>query len=101
MELAYSGQLDDSAQVSTERTFYRSATLIAGADAKARITIHNCSASGTPSTDNMVGEVSTPATDGAQETDDPGGLIECPDGIRVVKVSGTIKYHVRYAAQPG
>jgi len=60
VKLAYSGQLDDSAQISTVRTFYRSATLIAGAAAKARITIHNCSAAGTPAAANMVGEVSTP-----------------------------------------
>lgn len=101
VKLGYSGQLSANAQITTEKTYYKGAILKSATAGIAYITIHNCSAAGTPSAANMVAEVSTPATDGAFEKDNPDGVIECPDGIRVVKISGTIKYHIRYAVLPG
>ena len=98
--MAYSGELDDSAQISTIKTYYKGLILINGAAAVSNVTIHNCSVAGTPSATNMVAELSLPAVDGDCIVDNPTGVIECPDGIRAVKVEGTVLYHVRYSAQP-
>ena len=100
VKLGYSGQLAASAQITTEKTYYKGAILRVASAAKGHIQIHNCSAAGTPSTANMVAELSVPATDCECRVDNPTGVVECPDGIRVVKVTGTITYHVRYAVQP-
>lgn len=96
-----SGELNASAQITTVKTYYKGLILISGAAAVSNVTIHNCSAAGTPSTSNMVAELSLPATDGDCIVDNPTGVIECPAGIRAVKVEGTVKYHVRYAVLPG
>ena len=101
VKMGYSGQLSDNAQITTVKSFYKGGILIAGSAAKCRVTIHNCSAADTPAAANMVAELSVPATDGQGFVDNPTGVIECPDGIRAVKVTGTIKYHIRYAIQPG
>ena len=95
-----SGELAANAQITTVRTYYKGLILISGAAAISNVTIHNCSAAGTPSTSNMVAELSLPATDGDCIVDNPTGVIECPAGIRAVLVEGTVKYHVRYCAQP-
>jgi len=96
-----SGEQNDSAQITTFKSYYKGLILINGAATISNVTIHNCTAAGTPSTTNMVAELSLPATDGDCILDNPAGVIECPDGIRAVKVEGTVKYHVRYSVQPG
>ncbi len=96
-----SGELSANAQITTVRTFYKGLILMNGAATLSNVTIHNCSAAGTPSAANMVAELGLPAVDGDCIVDNPTGVIECPDGIRAVKVEGTVKFHVRYAAQPG
>ena len=101
VKMGYSGQLSGDAQVSTVRSYYKGAILRVASAAKGHIQIHNCSAAGTPAAANMVAELSVSATDCKCAVDNPTGVIECPDGIRVVKVTGTITYHVRYAIQPG
>ncbi len=96
-----SGELSGNAQITTVRTFYKGLILMNGAATLSNVTIHNCSAAGTPSAANMVAELGLPAVDGDCIVDNPTGVIECPAGIRAVKVEGTVKFHVRYAAQPG
>ena len=96
-----SGELAANAQISTVKTYYKGLILVNGAATISNVTIHNCSAAGTPAAANMVAELSLPATDGDCIVDNPTGVIECPDGIRAVLVEGTVKYHVRYCAQPG
>ena len=100
VKMENSGELAANAQITTVKTYYKGLILINGAAAVSNVTIHNCSATGTPSTSNMVAELSLPAVDGDCVVDNPTGVIECPDGIRAVKVEGTVKYHVRYCAQP-
>ena len=100
VKMENSGEQNDSAQITTVRTYYKGLILINTSAAVSNVTVHNCSATGTPSAANMVGELSLPAVDGDCIVDNPTGVIECPDGIRAVLVEGTVKYHVRYCAQP-
>ena len=100
VKMANSGELAANAQISTVKTYYKGLILINGTNAVSNVTIHNCSVAGTPSAANMVAELSLPAVDGDCVVDNPTGVIECPDGIRAVLVKCTVKYHVRYCAQP-
>lgn len=101
VKMGNSGEQNGSAQITTFKAFYKGLILINGAAAISNVTIHNCTAAGTPSTSNMVAELSLPATDGDCIVDNPTGVIECPNGIRAVLVEGTVKFHVRYAVQLG
>ena len=96
-----SGQLAANGQVTTVRSYYKGMILVNKAATLSNVTIHNCSATGTPSAANMVAELGLPAVDGDCIVDNPTGVIECPDGIRAVLVEGTVKYHVRYSILPG
>lgn len=100
VKMESSGELSANAQVTTVKTYYKGLILVNTAAAVCSVTIHNCSAAGTPSAANMVAKLSTPAVDGDCRVDNPTGVIECPDGIRAVKAAGTVKYLVRYCAQP-
>jgi len=98
-----SGELSANAQVTTVRTYYKGMILVNGTGAIASVAIHNCASDangGSPSAANMVAELSLPAVDGDCIVDNPTGVIECPNGIRAVKTTGTVKFHVRYCAQP-
>ena len=104
VKMGYSGELSDSAQISAVRSYYKGLILVNEGAAIAKVTIHNCASDangGTPAATNMVAELAIPATDGDSKVDNPTGVIECPDGIRAVKVEGTVKFHVRYSVQPG
>lgn len=103
VKLAYSGQKSDNEQITAFKAFYKGAILVNldNVASVARIAIHNCSSTGTPSATNMIAELSLPATTGESKVDNPTGVIECPDGIRVVKSTGTLTYHIRYSIQPG
>jgi len=96
-----SGQLAANGQITTVRSYYKGCILMNAAATLSNVTIHNCSATGTPSAANMVAELGLPAVDGDCIVDNPTGVIECPDGIRAVLVEGTVKYHVRYSILPG
>ena len=100
VKMGYSGELAANAQITTVKSYYKGLILMNGHATISNVTIHNCSAAGTPSATNMVAELSLPATDGDCIVDNPTGVIECPDGIRAVKVEGTVKFHVRYSVLP-
>lgn len=101
VKMGYSGELTGNAQITTTKTYYKGLILMNTAATLSNVTIHNCSAAGTPSAANMVAELGLPATDGDCIVDNPTGVIECPDGIRAVKVEGSVKFHVRYSVLPG
>jgi hypothetical protein len=102
VKLAYSGEQNGNIQIAAFRCYYKGAILVAvNGTAEVAIAIHNCKSTGTPTAANMIAKLSLPATKGICIVDNPGGVTECPDGIRVVKSgAGTCKYHVRYSAQP-
>jgi len=101
VKMGYSGELTGNGQITTVRSYYKGLILMSAAATISNVTIHDCSAAGTPSAANMVAELGLPAVDGDCIVDNPTGVIECPDGIRAVVVEGTVKFHVRYSVMPG
>jgi len=108
VKMFYSGEQNGNIQIATFRCYYKGAILVAvSGTAEVAIAIHNCTSTGTPTAANMVAKLSIPATvtgcsrKGDCIVDNPTGVIECPDGIRVVKSgAGTCKYHIRGCVQP-
>ena len=102
VKMFYSGEQNGNIQIATFRCYYKGAILVAvSGTAEVAIAIHNCTSTGTPTAANMVAKLSLVATKGGCIVDNPTGVIECPDGIRVVKSgAGTCKYHIRGCAQP-
>lgn len=92
-----SGEQNGNIQIATYRCYYTGAILVAASgSAEVAISIHNCTSSGTPNAGNMVAKLSLIATKGGCIVDNPLGVSECPDGIRVVKSgAGTCKYIIR------
>lgn len=104
VKMENSGQKTGNLQITTFSAYYKGAILINATSVEASvasITIHNCSATGTPDAGNMVAELSTIAAVGDYRVDAPTGVIECPNGIRVVKTGDSMRYHVRYSILPG
>jgi len=101
VKMGYSGELAANGQITTVRSYYKGLILMNTGATVSNVTIHDCSAAGTPSAANMVAELGLPAVDGDCIVDNPTGVIECPDGIRAVVVEGTVKFHVRYSVMPG
>ena len=98
MAISNSGQKDTSKVIIAEKSFYRGSILI-GVGEVASLLIYNCKKLGDGNVDNMVGELSVPAEEGAMAIDPIIGSIDCDKGICAVLV-GTAKYHVRGSALP-
>ena len=102
VKMGYSGQLTNTAQITTVKSYYKGAILKSGDGAAVcSIAIHNCAAAATPSAATMVAELSLPAVPGSCIVDNPTGVVECPDGIRVIRAEGTVRFHIRYSVMPG
>ena len=102
VKMGYSGQLTNTAQITTVKSYYKGAILKSGDGAAVcSIKIYDCASGGTPAAATMIAELSLPATPGSCIVDNPTGVVECPNGIRVIRAGGTVKFHIRYSILPG